>query len=284
VAEQSVEAGRRHMKIKPAGLVLLALGCGMSRSQTPAAKPAFEVVSIKPGSTEPFMALARSGKLHSNIDDAQVDLGCITLSSLIEMAYGVPDDRISGPDWMRQAPFDVLAKLPAGSSKKQVPEMLQTMLADRFKLTVRREQKVMPVYELVMGKPPLKLKESARDDSDPIFCNGGPVKGHTCHKVSMEDLARILTQVARMNGSMPVSWGIDRPVVDLTGLKGIYDFTMNYGRLGGRGARGGNAVAGDPGEITVMDGIRELGLKLEPGKHAFDFIVVEHVERVPTEN
>ncbi len=84
-------------------------------------------------------------------------------------------------------------------------------------------------------------------------------------------------------------WGIDRPVVDMTGLKGVYDFTMDYGPgIPGGGGRGGPGAAAPPPTDgtprSVIEAVKDLGLKLEPTKHTFDNLVVDHVERVPTEN
>jgi uncharacterized protein (TIGR03435 family) len=274
------------MVLRFAAFGLAVLSCGLAFAQTPPARPAFEVVSIKPGPSETMMALAQSGRLRSRIDDAQVDLGSFPLSNLIEFAYGLPSDRISGPNWVADARFDILAKLPAGASRSQVPEMMQTMLAERFHLVVHHDRRVMPVYTLVVGKPPLRLQESAEDDSEPNPCNGGRGGHHTCHKVSMEQLASLLTSYSQMP-FQSTSWAIDRPVIDMTGLKGVYDFSLDYGRVGGRGGRSGEPASGsadDVTEISLVDAVNHLGLKLEPAKHAFDFIVIDHVDRVPTEN
>jgi uncharacterized protein (TIGR03435 family) len=89
----------------------------------------------------------------------------------------------------------------------------------------------------------------------------------------MEDLANQLTQFARTT-----AFGIDRPVIDMTGLKGVYDFNLDYGREGGRG--GGSEAA----DLSIVDGLRQLGLKLEPARQAFDYLVIDHVDRAPTEN
>jgi uncharacterized protein (TIGR03435 family) len=262
------------MRLSPFLLAGVALLCGLAFGQTSPAKPGFEVVSIKPGSPGSLVDLMQSGRMHSRIDDAQVDLGCVSLSAVIQMAFDLSADRISGPGWLADARFDILAKLPAGASKSQAPEMLQSMLAERFHLTVHHDQKVMAVFRLLVGKQPLKLKESANDDSDPIPCNGGPPpKHHVCHKVGMEDLANQLTQFARTT-----AFGIDRPVIDMTGLKGVYDFNLDYGREGGRG--GGSEAA----DLSIVDGLRQLGLKLEPARQAFDYLVIDHVDRAPTEN
>jgi uncharacterized protein (TIGR03435 family) len=165
--------------------------------------------------------------------------------------------------------------------------MLQTMLAERFKLTIHHEQKVRPVYVLVLGKGPLKLSEPA-GVADPAQqgCNGGRGGHHACKNMTMEDLATNLTQIANLSAMSPsgtMPWGIDRPVVDETGIKGAYDLTMDYGPMGGR--RGGaQAADGVVTEISIVDAIKDLGLTLRPGKQPFDILVIEHLERVPTEN
>jgi uncharacterized protein (TIGR03435 family) len=244
----------------------------------------FEVASVKPCAPAAFAELIRSGKLHEDIDSARADIGAFSLKDLISFAYRVDQDRISGPNWIAELRFDVMAKLPAGSNKKQAPEMMQALLAERFKLVLRHQERVMPVYALVVGKSGPKFKEAAADSKDQTGCIGGRGGHRVCHKMTMEALAGMLTAL-----SNPVAqgWsGIDRPVVDLTGLKGEYDFTMDIGATGGR--RGG--VPGDtpPGEnppvISAVDAVQQLGLKLEPQKHPFDYITVDHAEKVPTEN
>ncbi|MGD0499342.1 MAG: TIGR03435 family protein [Bryobacteraceae bacterium] len=254
--------------------------CGLVHGQPSPARPAFEVVSIRPGSPGSMMDLIQSGKMHSRIDDALLDLGSVSLSAVIQFAYRLPADRISGPGWLDDARFDILAKLPVGASKSQAPEMLQSMLAERFHFAAHRDQKVMPVYELMVGKGPLKLKESANDDSEPIPCEGGLLAHLTCHKVTLEQLANQLSH----------KWDIDRPVIDVTGLKGAYDFTMGFDLVAGGGRRGSGSAAGqpngppDPTEISLAEAVRRLGLRLEPARRTFDYLVIDHVDRVPTEN
>ncbi len=226
------------------------------------------------------MDLIQSGKMHSRIDDASLDMGSVPLSAVIQLAYGLPADRISGPSWLQEARFDILGKLPAGGSKSQVPEMLQSMFAERFHFAAHRDQKLMPVYELTVGKGPLKLKQSADDDSKPIPCNGSLLAHVICHKVTLEQLANMLG----------VGEELDRPVIDGTGMKGAYDFTMGLGLVADGGRRGGRSETGrpdnlpDPTEISWVEAVRRLGLRLEPAKRVLEFLVIDHVDQVPTEN
>jgi hypothetical protein len=178
----------------------------------------FDVVSVRPGPAGTVMELARSGKLHSVIDDAQVDLGGLTLFELIQIAWDLPDDQISAPSWLNQLRFDVHATLPPGATKKDVPDMMKAMLAERFGLVVHHDEKVKPVYALTQGKTPPRLKLSDPDNSGPS------------------------------------------------------------------GGRGGDPDAVPGAEMSIADAVKDLGLRLEPTKHAFDIIVIDHIERTPAEN
>jgi uncharacterized protein (TIGR03435 family) len=259
-----------HLK---AAVVLLL--CGLAGAQSP---PVFEVVSIKPAPPGTMMELIRSGRIHEKIDDAQVDAGGESLRDLILLSWSLPEDQISGPDWISSVRFDVHAKLPAGASRKDVPAMMQAMLAERFGLKIHHEERVKPVYALIPGKGPLKLKVSDPNDTSAPGCNGGPAGGQVCRHTTMADLAVLLTNSATMRERMPsMTWGLDRPAIDMTGLTGSYDFTMRYGVLGGRS---GNAEPGP--EMSIADAVKDLGLKLEPVKHSFDIVVIDHIERAPT--
>ena len=265
----------------------------LASAQNPPARLAFEVASIRPGlsgnlNPRQFEAAVESGKFHRLIDDSRIDFGSVTLVDLILTAYRIPADRLvmSGAISPEQL-FDISAKLPDGAKKEQVPEMLQTLLAERFKLAVHHEQKVIPVYLLTVAKDGPKLHDSTADAAYSA-CNGGYHK--VCRKMTMEALANDLTRISQMNTAMPgsdLSWGIDRPVVDSTGLKGVYDFDMEYGISRGAAGRGGAGAAPAPpaGETrSVMDALKDLGLRLEPAKHEFDNLIIDRVERVPTDN
>jgi len=151
-----------------ASLALLALPV---LAQNPASAPAFEVASIKPAPpVSALPALLQAGKLHvgMSIDGARVDIGFMALGALIPMAFRVKFYQVTGPDWMGQEQFDILAKIPDGVSKDQVPEMLQALLAERFKLAVHRETKELPVYALVVGKNGIKMKEADPADAPAV--------------------------------------------------------------------------------------------------------------------
>src|ERR1035438_4785625 len=127
--------------------------------------PAFEVASVKP--SEPITpAMVASGKLHAGmkIDGKRVDIGNASVMQLICRAYDVKSYQVSGPSWMQAAGltgqrFDIVANLPEGATKEQVPQMLQGLLAERFKLAIHRDSKDQAVYAMVVAKGGAKIKE-----------------------------------------------------------------------------------------------------------------------------
>ena len=222
------------------------------------------------------MELLRSGGIGMKIEPGRVVIHSWSFADLIGAAYQVRTDQIEGPDWMNALRFDIQAKIPEGTTSSQVPEMLQGLLATRFQLRARRSQKEMPVYILAAKKGTLRLQESASGDTTPSGCaivSGGH---RLCHRMTMAALADLLTQLSRMYAAMPpggMNWGIEAPTVDRTGLTAAYDFAMDYG-----------PGAEETGGGSVIDAIDRLGLKLDKQKQSFDVIIVEHLERAPTEN
>ncbi len=261
------------------------------------------------------------------VDGARVDIGFLSLSDLIGIAYRVKSYQISGPDWMSAERFDIMAKLPAGASQDQAPEMLQALLAERFKLTIHRANKEVQIYALVVGKNGPKLKESppdepaapAADGAGPstdtsLRISGDPQKGMTVSN----GLGSGTVKITMANGAMHMESAkmsmaqfaealarfVDHPVVDMTAIKGNYQVAldlsmedlMNAARSAGmqapgpgRGAggmpgRGPAEGASDPSDSSLFTNVQQLGLKLEARKAPVDLIVVDHLEKLPTEN
>lgn len=241
------------------------------------APPAFEVASIKPAppiTPESF----RKGPPHLGvkIDDARADYGGMSIEGLIAYAYRVKTYQITGPDYIKSERFDILAKLPEGATKDQGPEMMQALLASRFKLVLHRESKEFPVYAMVAGKNGVKLTPKP-DDYVP-----GQNKGFGT--LTMESLASMMNT------------GDDRPVVDQTELKGLYlvpmQSVMNMlmtrakarAEQSAASRNGGATAASDPADSGVFALVQEFGLKLEPRKLPLPYLTVDHVEKAPTEN
>src|SRR5947207_1300284 len=132
-------------------LLTVAPVCGVAQT-----KPEFEVASIHPLNT----GQGDSVTLGVKIDGAQIRIG-MGMIDILTIAYRTKAYQIIGPDWLTSERFDVSAKLPAGANADQIPEMLQSLLSERFGLRIHRDKKEMPVYALRVDKPPLKLKEVA---------------------------------------------------------------------------------------------------------------------------
>ncbi len=132
--------------------VVAPLLAGILSAQTPAPPPAFEVASIRPASP-PTPETLRSGQFHAGakIDAAHLDFGYISLGDLLPYAFRVKPYQISAPSWTRDSRWNILANLPSGVSQDQVPEMMQALLADRFKLAIHREKREQAVYQLCGG-------------------------------------------------------------------------------------------------------------------------------------
>src|ERR1700732_2295432 len=154
----------------------LAITVVASIAQT---KPSFEVATIKPAAPmDPakMVAVMQAGgkmPIGANIDSSRAEYLYLDLKTLLTYAYGVKPYQITGPDWMSTTRFDIIAKMPEGSTKQDAPKMLQSLLEERFKLTTHRTSAEHPVLALVVGKGGPKLKASpetpvAIDESAPL--------------------------------------------------------------------------------------------------------------------
>jgi uncharacterized protein (TIGR03435 family) len=258
-----------------------ALFCSAAFGQAAAPPLSFEVADIqvsKAGGPEPSAQFLPGGR---------VDLRRITLKEMVAAAYKVDDDMVAGgPNWLGSDQFDVVAKAEPKSSDDQLRLMLQNMLAARFKLVVHQDKKVVPVYALVVGKGGPKLRESEAGDSVQKGCKReNPNEPNrlgiriACTRMTMADLAEELPNRA---GAY-----IDLPMVDLTRLKGAYEFKLVWtpkAALEGRKAADGTVITEPAGGLSVFDALQaQLGLKLEQRKIPMPLIVIDRVERVPTD-
>jgi uncharacterized protein (TIGR03435 family) len=291
-------------------------------------------------------AMQAGGKMPvgASIDSHHAEYLYLDLKTLLTYAYGVKPYQITGPDWMSTTRFDIVAKMPEGSKKEDAPKMLQTLLEDRFKLETHRTSAEHPVLALVVGKGGPKLKASAEtpvaiDENAPptpgelkMDSADGPVrakvdlktgssvidmgvKGKMSYKMnpatqsmhidfSMTTMAGFADMVTQLFAQLGGTGG--RQVVDMTGIKGNYDATVELslaeiiamaraagadipaGVPGGPAAPGNApAAAPDPGGgggTSLADAVQAMGLKLESRKATVDQLVVDHIEKTPTEN
>jgi len=295
----------------------LAVAAGSARAQAqPAAPVTFEVVAIRtaPPFTE-MVPLLQSGKakVGMTVEGSRVNIGFVSLADLAGMAYNVRPDQLQGPDWMSQQRFDIQARIPDGVSKDKVPEMLQALLADRFKATLHKEKKDQPVYALTVGKNGAKLTEAvAKPDADPANGlykvvpngpNGAEVRfGTTRSTAGPEGIHLEIGRITMPALAQSLSAYVDKPVVDMTGLTGEYQVPLDLSLEDTmRGTQRLLAQAGvqlplqqlpgaSPGEAStpaggsVLTAVEKLGLKLVARKAPVEVIVIDHLERSPTGN
>ena len=217
--------------------------------------PAFEVASVKV--SPPRRGTDRYTTMDT--DPAMVRYSNITLDILIAIAYRHDSNLIVMPEGFGGAQYDVAARLPAGVSKDKVPEMMQTLLAERFKLVVHRESKDEKVYYLTIAKNGPKLKP-ARPEGGP---NSIMLNGIFGRAMPISVLAASLSRP--LDGTR---------VIDKTGLEGNFDIDLRYV------PRNSN----EPGPDVAAALPEQLGLKLEAGKAPIERIIVDHAEKLPTEN
>jgi bla regulator protein blaR1 len=254
--------------IGPVAVGLVSVPASRAQAQA-AAPPAFDVASVKrsqPGGT-------RTGV---GTDPGRLTIRNASLKFCIEWAYGVKDYQVSGPDWLDSDRFDIVAKAGVLALEDRLRLMLRALLADRFKLALHRETKELPVYALTVVKDGVKIHEVSAGMSK---SRGG--RGHLSgQKVSMLEFADLLTRGAPRD--------IDRPVIDRTGLKGVFDITLDWmpasaGPLG-EAAEGRGAIEAVPGPDIFRALQQQLGLKLESQKGPVEILVIDHAEKVPTAN
>lgn len=278
----------------------LVLGAGLLAAQSE--RLAFEVASIRPSA--PFNGQVTAG-VHT--DGNQITGVFLSLRDYIRWAYKVKDYQIIGPDWMGSARFDITAKLPAASTQDQIAQMMGALLTDRFAMKMHRESRELPVYALVVAKGGPKLKESEPGpEPDPkaavnVVANGNSGgttvdMGHGAslgvgnnkiegRKMNMAAFAEVLARFT------------DRPVIDATGLDKRYDLTLEFTPEDFRAMMIRAAVAAGaalppealkaldsaPGDST-FSALESVGLKLEPRKAPIEVLVIDHMEKTPTDN
>jgi uncharacterized protein (TIGR03435 family) len=284
------------------GLLLLAPNVSYGQA---AAKLEFEVASVKLTAPKASAAEKMSGGPGTS-DPEHFSFPNATLKQLLLRAYGLREYQFSGPSWLGSTLVDILAKVPPGTTQEQFNAMLQNLLVERFNLTFHHEAKEILVYEMTVAKNGLKLKESdlkakpPERDSDGRLVLGKPDKDGLPQLPpgsTLPLIARTTNGITRMTGRSDslsdlasfLGPGLSHPIVDKTGLTGKYDFKLAFSSEGFGPPRLASPsplsdTPTEPGPSLLKAVEDQLGLKLEPKKDLVDILVVDHIDRVPTEN
>ena len=248
-------------------------------AQSPPSRPkfdAFEVATVKPVDSTPS-----TGRYITMQGTNRFVEKNYTLKLLIAAAYDLNPRTISGgPAWITSDHYDILAVTPGEirPNHDEQMSMLRGLLADRFKLTFHREQKVFSIYELQVAKNGPKLKASAAGPDDPAVVGPGVVYPQERivlpgRNATMGNLVSLLQRAI-----------LDRPVVDKTGLSGRYDFDLEWApdetQFGGELPPPSGAATSPPLFEAIQ---QELGLRLEATRGPVAALVVDRAER-PTAN
>jgi uncharacterized protein (TIGR03435 family) len=255
---------------------LLSVLCVTALGQTGDLRPKFEVADVHPSAQienpTPFMTggVLRGGRY---------DLRNATMMDLIRTAYNVDVDTVfGGPTWLEFDRFEVVTSAPPPTSRQTLRLMLQSLLADRFKLVIHKDVRPLPGFALVIGKGKPKLKTA--DNTVEGECTIQPQRpspgtrpsmAFSCHNMTMESFAQRLREM-----SSPY---LNNPVVNKTGLAGAWDFDIRFTAW--------SALIGssDTDVVTIFEAVdKQLGLKLEPENVPMPVMVIESVNRTPTKN
>jgi len=278
-------------------------------------EPKFEVAIVR--------LWDKTSRVTQRVTDTRLDFRNVTLRSGLLFAYGVPDYRLVGPDWIDQVRVDILATIPVGASRQLVPQMLSQLLAERFGVVSHRESRLMSGFELVRDKKPIAMREVASlDEFDKVFAHDptsasaqvigdtvmdtpdGPVRrlvgGSGVTRITNRTMYSIISGVkdrgemiqildaarmtmAELAALLTTTTGL--PVVDRTDLTGAYQFRVELPLYAKALAleRGAGLVSTDPPSVTAFKAVESLGLKLESRRLSIDTVVVDKIERAPKE-
>jgi uncharacterized protein (TIGR03435 family) len=279
-----------------ASISVAALAQPLSKGPAPLT---FEAASVKVSA--PAGGLPRRPKISGgpgSSDPGRIDYQGVTLGSMVQTAYNLPFYRLSAPAWLNTERYDISAKIPPGATEEQFRQMLQNLLAERFKLAAHREAKEMMVDELTVAKGgpkfkawsagderklagaaanPGSLKVTAGPDGYPVLPPGVSFSiinnGHARLRGEKELMPNFAERLSSVTGG---------PILDATGLKGEYAFTLSW-MIPIPGAPAPPPDV-DPGPDLFTALQEQLGLRLQSKKAPVETLVVDHVEKAPVEN
>ncbi|HEY4363194.1 MAG TPA: TIGR03435 family protein [Bryobacteraceae bacterium] len=252
------------LRIVGCAVVFLTVGF----AQTPAGGARFEVVSIKPV-PRPTPEGIRDGttRIAYEVNGGRVRISGYGVLSVVPRAFQVEPAQIDGKGFTAGDYYDIEAKIPEGAKPEQVPEMLQAMLTERFKLAYHREMREYQMNVLTLGKSGMKL---------PRLAEGTKASAATTRAGDGSSRMTSVGNVKSLFAVMNSFGGLQ--MKDETGLDGMYTWVMNLPGPGGGGS------FQDIMQESFKAMIEEAGLKLENRKISRETIVVDHLENKPTEN
>ena len=275
---------------------------GLDKTLPPPPPAAFDVAIIKPASPD-------EKGLQLQVRGSQIVINNAPLDFLITWSWDIGDERIANPpDFLNKDHWDILGKVNVDSTptgpdsapqidQDDLQQMLKTLLADRFGLKSHTEDRPVDGYTLVAAGPHMKKA----DPENRTGCKTGPGPDGKDPRINNPQLGRLVTclnmtmaQFAAQLQTMASGY-VKSPVIDATGIDGAYDFTLSFSTSGQLRPPSSPQAGDDPsaaaaasvptGGISLFDAIyKTLGLKLEKSKVSIPTLIIDHIERTPTEN
>lgn len=276
-------------------LAMAAIGIASPQTAAPD-RLTFEAASVKPAKSASGRFTMTGGPGTS--DPGRITYTNIMLRRILLSAYEVKNYQISGPEWLDSLRFDITAKVPGGATKEDLQSMLRNLLATRFKMTVHRESKELPIYALLVAKNGPKVKATVDDGAragtppedqlamiKPVEGKDGfpalslPAPGLVVE--TKDGRARVTSKETPISKFADLLSGqLGHPVVDMTGLDGNYSFVLYFTP---EGLSPGDGPG--PSGPSIFGALQEqLGLRLEARKGPVELLVIDHAEKVPTGN
>ena|ERR1700722_12306425 len=249
------------------GSALLAWGA-FAQSQ---ARLEFEVASIKPAPPVGGGTGIGCQGGPGTADPGRLMCQQMSPALLIIIAYGVKRAQVAGPDWLASPRFEIAAKLPEGTTREQLATMWQNLLADRFHLRVHHEARELMHFDLLVAKSGSKLKPAPTGVASGLPRTG--VIGRRADGNMHLDMPRLTVEgLASMLENQ-----LHQPVTDATGLKGEYEIELQWTPDAST-----STIESAPALPQALQ--EQLGLRLETKKGPVDMLVIDHIDRAPTQN
>ena len=277
---------------------LVALtAASVGRAQT---GPRFEVTSVKPVVEQPVGSAAGV-----QISQRYARFSNVSLKDVVGFAFGMRMQQIVAPEWLGSVRFEIAGTLPETFKPADMPAMLQALLEDRFHMKAHREMREFAVYGLEVSPGGIKLTRT----DEPTHADGPfTVTANTSSGGTAVDLGNGATllignnriearKVAMLQLTETLSRFVDRQVLDMTALPGRYDLTIELTPEDFRAAMFRNAIAGgstlppqafqlleNSSLSAIPDALKSMGLLLQPRRAPLEVVVIDSIDKTPTEN
>ena len=231
-------------------------------------------------------------------DPGQLTFTDVTLFNVLLRAYDLKAFQLSAPDWLSSQKYDIVAKIPQGTSKEQCNRMLQALLAERFHLALHHETEDLPGFELVVGRSGSKLKPSPDSGAPELPPPSAPPKTDAGGYPQLDGPGLLMMEGLRGKAvvvfltakAQPLSSLVElasrefrMPILDKTGLAGKFDFKLEFA------PEAPGALPAEAPDVSAAPNLtaavqQQLGLRLNARKVSTDVLIVDRADKVPTEN